>query len=152
MPLRRSALSVCPCEPLGDTPPTRSRKFAGPCKAPKGINTQVTSAQGHFRAYPKYAQAICLPHGPARTSLQRNTQGAVSGGVLTSHYGGCPNQNDINISLSKSTCISEGVSNSWFRHPCCRLYETQAQRGAARCRATLTSVPIVDRDACEQLP
>ena len=30
----------------------------GPCKAPKGTNTKVTSAEGHFCAYP--TEALCL--------------------------------------------------------------------------------------------
>ena len=56
VPLRRSALSVCPCGgPLGDTPPIkRNVFFLGPCKASKGTNTKVTSAKGHFCAYPSY--------------------------------------------------------------------------------------------------
>ena len=53
MPLRRSAISVRPCgDPWGDTPSIRNRLFLGPYKAPKGTNTKVTSAKGHFCADP----------------------------------------------------------------------------------------------------
>ena len=39
--------------PLGHTPPFRNQLFMGPCKAPKGTDTKVTSAKGHFCAYPR---------------------------------------------------------------------------------------------------
>ena len=40
-------LCVCPSGgPLGDTPPSRDKLFMGPCKAPKGTDTKVTSAKG----------------------------------------------------------------------------------------------------------
>ena len=38
--------------PLGDTPPIRNRIFLGPCTAPNGTNTKVTSAKGQFCAHP----------------------------------------------------------------------------------------------------
>ena len=38
--------------PLGDTPPIRNKTLMGPCEAPKGTNTKVTSAKGPFGAYP----------------------------------------------------------------------------------------------------
>ena len=37
--------------PLGDTPPIRNIPFLGPCKAPEGTTTQVTSAKCIFCAY-----------------------------------------------------------------------------------------------------
>ena len=49
-PLRRSALSVCPCgDAWGASPPIRNRLSLGPRKAPKG--TKVTSAKCHLCAY-----------------------------------------------------------------------------------------------------
>ena len=41
--------------PLGDTPPIRNTTLMGPCKDPKGPNTKVSSAKGHFCAYPRQA-------------------------------------------------------------------------------------------------
>ena len=55
VPLRRSALSICICGDARDRHlhwEKWNRLFLGPCEAPKGIHTEVTSAKGHFRAYP----------------------------------------------------------------------------------------------------
>ena len=53
VPLRRSALSVCPWgDPWDTPPPNRNQWFMGPCKAPLGTNTKVTSAKGQFCAHP----------------------------------------------------------------------------------------------------
>ena len=41
-----------PVRILGGHPPIRNKVFMGPCKASKGTNTKVTSAKGHFCAYP----------------------------------------------------------------------------------------------------
>ena len=40
--------------PLGETPPIRNHIFLDPPEAPEGTNTRVTSAKGHFYAYPRY--------------------------------------------------------------------------------------------------
>ena len=56
--------------PLGDTPPTRNQTVMGPWKAPEGTNTKVTSAKGHFCAYPNpYEEFTRL----AETMLARNS-------------------------------------------------------------------------------
>ena len=56
MPLRRSALGVCPCgDPWGDAPLSRSKAPQSPYEAPEGTDTKVTSAKGHFCARPTEA-------------------------------------------------------------------------------------------------
>ena len=52
--------------PLGNSPPIRNKTFLGPCKAP-GANTKVTSARGHFCAYPMPCSP-CMPGTAARSS------------------------------------------------------------------------------------
>ena len=45
---------------LGDTPPIRNKIHSwAPRKTPKGTNTKVTSAKGHFCAYPSGTGADC---------------------------------------------------------------------------------------------
>ena len=52
-PLRRSALSGCPCgDPWGRPLQEEMGYSWAPVKPPKGTNTKVTSAKGHFCAYP----------------------------------------------------------------------------------------------------
>ena len=48
MPLRRIALSACPCgDPRGTPPPKRNKPFMGPCKVPKGTNTLDSARRPH---------------------------------------------------------------------------------------------------------
>ena len=47
VPLRRSALCVCPGgDPPGDTPPLRNKTLPRPCEPPRGTNPKVTAAKG----------------------------------------------------------------------------------------------------------
>ena len=58
--------------PLGDTQTIRNKMFIGPCKAPEGTNTKVTSAKGHFCAYPTtdaLRQPADTPHPPPSQKL-----------------------------------------------------------------------------------
>ena len=57
-PKEKCPLCLSLWAPLGDTPPIRNKRFMGPCKALKGTDTKVTSAQGHFYAYPIRASAF----------------------------------------------------------------------------------------------
>ena len=59
--------------PLGDTPTLREQPILVPYKAPKGTNTEVTSAKGHFCAYPNnypspsnecHTASSCTGRGP----------------------------------------------------------------------------------------
>ena len=53
VPPRRSALSVCPCgRPWGTPLQLEIRCSWAPVKPPEGRSTKVTSAKGHFCAYP----------------------------------------------------------------------------------------------------
>ena len=59
VPLRRSALHVCPRGgPWGTPLQLDISLFMGSCKAPKRTNTKVTSAKGHFCAYPKGERVV----------------------------------------------------------------------------------------------
>ena len=92
-PLRRGALSACPHgDPLGDIPPSRNKLFLGPCEAPNGTNTQVTSAKGHVRAYPRsfsfggargvWRQLVCVPNLAEIVVTQREVPRAGAGSGL----------------------------------------------------------------------
>ena len=59
-PKEKCPSCLCLWGSLGDTPSIRNKRFAGLCKAPKGTNTKVTSAKGHFCAYPIYARLRAL--------------------------------------------------------------------------------------------
>ena len=54
VPLRRSALSACPCgDPWGTLLQLEVSYSWAPYQAPKGTNTKVTSAKGHFCGLPE---------------------------------------------------------------------------------------------------
>ena len=54
-PPRRSARSVCPCgDPWGTPLQVQTNHSWAPRKAPEGTNAKVTSANGHFCAYPTH--------------------------------------------------------------------------------------------------
>ena len=55
--IRPSCLSLW--GPLRDTPSNRQKLCMAPCKAPKGTNTKVASAKGHFWAYPMRTTRAC---------------------------------------------------------------------------------------------
>ena len=77
MPLRRGALSVCPCgDPWGTPLQVEINYFMGPCNAPKGTNPKVTSAKGHFCAYPKLGsgRSVCGHGGKAAAFAPGRTQ------------------------------------------------------------------------------
>ena len=69
VPLRRSALSVCPCGDLWGTPLQLEISYSrAPTKPPQGRNTEVTSAKGRSCACPNYTE----PH----STFSEHTRGA----------------------------------------------------------------------------
>ena len=56
--------------PLGDTPLSRNDIRMGPFKAPKGTNTNVTSAKGHFCAYPRHINNYGIDQTNSGTSCK----------------------------------------------------------------------------------
>ena len=51
--------------------------FLGPCKNPKGTNTKVTSAKGHFCAYPNHV--VTVPETPVHSTQVCAVLGSIRG-------------------------------------------------------------------------